>query len=101
MSEPFDIMKLLKAPLTGMYWVKVLAIGLGLAAVIAAGYGVYNLIFKKEPTQTIVAKRGSTVTVNQINSAKRWIIPFVEGWGGVRDDNNFEAGIRVGGRIEF
>jgi hypothetical protein len=47
MSEPFDIKKLLSAPFTGLYWVKVVAIGCGIFVVVFVGYGLWKAYIKK------------------------------------------------------
>ena len=47
MAEPFDIKKLISSPLTGLYWVKVLAIGFGLFTLVFVGYGLYKAYIKK------------------------------------------------------
>jgi len=47
MPEPFDIKKLLASPFTGVYWVKVLAIGFGLVVFAFVGYGVWKAYFSK------------------------------------------------------
>jgi hypothetical protein len=53
MAEPFDIKKLLTSPFTGLYWVKVIAIGAGIFFLVFDGYGLYKAYFKKpDPTTT-------------------------------------------------
>lgn len=54
-----------------------------------------------KPTQNIIARRGSTVQVTQVNKTSRFFIPFAEIYGEQRNNSDFSTGIRVGCRIEF
>lgn len=47
MPEPFDIKKLLTSPLTGLYWTKVVAIGLGIFTILVVGYTFWRAYGKK------------------------------------------------------
>jgi len=52
MEEKFDLKKLLTSPFTGLYWTKVVMIGLGLIVLLFVGYAVYKAYVKKaEPSQ--------------------------------------------------
>jgi hypothetical protein len=51
MSEPFNLVKLISGPFTGVYWAKILSIGFGLVLATFVGFGVWKAYFKKpEPT---------------------------------------------------
>jgi hypothetical protein len=47
MSEPFDWKKLLTSPFTGLYWVKVTMMGLGICMIGFVLYGMYKAYIKK------------------------------------------------------
>lgn len=101
-GEGFNIKKLLVSPLTQMYWVKVIMMTLGASTLLFIGYAVYKAYVKKpDSSQSIVAKKGSVVTVNQINDRKKTLIPFVEGYIDQPSDGNFRTGIRAGIRFEW
>lgn len=49
--EPFNIIKMLSGPFTGVYWAKILSIGFGLIIAAFVSFAVYKAYFKKpEPT---------------------------------------------------
>ena len=57
MSESFDVVKLIKSPFTGLYWIKVIMLGLGLFIVLGVGYTGYKAVLKpttKQDAQTII-----------------------------------------------
>lgn len=60
MAESFDWKKLLSSPFTGLYWVKVVALGCGIFTLVFVGYGLYKAFIKKplpttdQDAQTIV-----------------------------------------------
>lgn len=102
MSEAFDIKKLLKSPLTGLYWTKTIMFGLGITVLLFVGYAVYKAYVKKpESTQTIRAEEGSNVTVIQNNERRKSLIPFVEGFVEQKAHSEFNTGIRAGLRFEW
>ncbi len=47
MTEPFDFMKLIKSPFTGLYWVKSVMLGLGIFALLITVYAYYKAFIKK------------------------------------------------------
>lgn len=52
-GEKINLVKAITSPFTGLYWVKTLMYGLGLAALVFIGLGVYKAYFKKPlPTTT-------------------------------------------------
>lgn len=56
--EAFSITKLAKSPFTGMYWLKCIMFGLGIACIGFVGYGIYKAYFKTpEPTTTQEAEQ--------------------------------------------
>ena len=52
MSEPFDLMKLLSSPFTGLYWVKCTMVGLGIAMICFVGFGMWKAFIKKPDATT-------------------------------------------------
>jgi len=50
--EQFNIIKLVSSPFTGLFWIKCLMFGLGIACLIFIGYGVYGYYFKVKPPST-------------------------------------------------
>jgi hypothetical protein len=52
MSEPFNLMKLLSSPFTGLYWVKCTMIALGIGMLGFVGYGMYKAYIKASPHTT-------------------------------------------------
>lgn len=105
MSEQFDLKKMLKSPVTPVFWSKVVMFGMGAALLFFIGYAVYRQYIKKpEPTTTnsVKAESGSTVIQNYYYARKKTFIPFIEGSTGLTskaDGPDFE--IRAGLRFEF
>jgi len=52
MSEPFDIVKMISSPFTGIYWIKVVMLGIGLFVVFGVGYTGYKAVTKSTTDQT-------------------------------------------------
>jgi len=52
LSESFDPVKLVTSPFTGMFWVKIIMFGLGLAFLGMVGWAVYKAYFNPDPTTT-------------------------------------------------
>lgn len=104
-SEQFDLLKLLKSPFTGLYWVKSVMLGLGIYVLIIVGFAVWKAFFKKpDPTNTqnIEAQAGSNVSVTHIYERKKTLIPFVEGFAEQKSDGEkLNTGIRGGVRFEW
>ena len=69
------------------------------AIAILMAFFIYRAMTK--PTQNIVAKKGSTVQVTQVNKTAKFLIPFVEAYVSQESDNKMNTGIRGGVRIEF
>ena len=69
------------------------------AIAILLAFFIYKAMTK--PTQNIVAKKGSTVQVTQVNKTAKFFIPFAELYGEQRSNSDFSTGIRVGCRVEF
>lgn len=52
MSEQFNVVKLLTSPFTGIYWIKVIALGIGIFVVFGIGYTGYKAVTKTTTTQS-------------------------------------------------
>jgi hypothetical protein len=102
-GEKIDIVKAATSPFTGLYWVKTIMYGLGLAMLVFVGFGIWKAYFKKpEPTQSIHAEAGSNVKVIQYNERKKSLIPFVEAYVDQRSGHDsLGCGIRAGVRFEW
>lgn len=72
-DDIFSIKKLAKSPFTGLYWVKTIMMGLGLAFLIFVGYGVYKAYIKPEPTTTQHAEEIINKTDNHYNQPKAYL----------------------------
>ena len=101
MSEKFSVKRLLKSPLDPMYWVTVLSLVIPYIVIGLLALGVYNKFFKRNDSQKVIAKEGSTVNLYQ--DRKRFMIPFIEGFSEIGDNGSsgFDFGARAGLRIEF
>jgi hypothetical protein len=51
MSEPFDIVKMLSSPFTGIYWVKVVMLSVGIFILLGVGYTGYKAVTKSTTAQ--------------------------------------------------
>ena len=51
MSEGFSFIKLIKSPFTGLYWIKVVMLGIGLFFIFGVGYTGYKAITKPTTKQ--------------------------------------------------
>lgn len=52
-DNAFDPVKLVTSPFTGLFWIKCIMFGLGIASLLFIGYGVYKAYFAKlDPTTT-------------------------------------------------
>lgn len=58
--------------------VKSAAYGLWIALFVLAGFTIYRAFFMKINQQQIIARKGSNVSVTQINKPSRFFIPFIE-----------------------
>jgi len=110
-DNAFSILKLVKSPFTGLFWVKTMMYIFGMAFIAFVSYGVYKAYFKKPPptqAQNVnidSPQPGSIFNFGQ--SGKTTISPdpfievFVEGTHGLGGDGDHEGkvGIRLG--IEF
>ena len=104
--EPISLMKMIKGPFTGVYWIKSLMLGLGIFVILIIGYAVYKAYFKRpapSQTQQINAQDGSQVKVENhyYNDRKKTLIPFVEGTYGKGSQVGADFGIRAGVRFEW
>ena len=117
-KSKFDLLYLFKGDGIKDWW-KSWGMGIRLGAtiiiiiLIALGtLTVWNKLFPKPPSNTVIAQKGSTVTVNQIiQSPKRswWMpIPYVSVYGEARNDtkSNFQDikygyGAQAGVRWDF
>ena len=62
MVESFDPLKLVTSPFTGMFWVKTIMFGLGLACLGFIGYGVYLAYFATPDPTTTQNNRAAAIT---------------------------------------
>jgi len=101
-GEKIDLKKAVTSPFTGLYWVKTIMFGLGLACLFFVGYAVYKAYFKKpEPAQHITVEEGGTVTIKNQEVRRKALIPFVEVYADQRHDMDLGTGIRAGVRFEW
>jgi hypothetical protein len=102
-GEGIDIKRVVKYPLTGIYWIKTLLYGLGLATIFFIGFGVYKAYFRKPlPSQAITVQEGGKVLIQQNQQSKKILTPFVEVF--VAKEKEFEDlgyGMSAGLRFEF
>lgn len=99
-SEKIDLVKAIKGPTTGLFWVKTILYGLALSAILLVGWAIYKAYFKKpSPSQNITVGQGGNVNIT--NSLKRGLILFAEPYIGVDTKNKGSIGIRAGCRWEF
>lgn len=64
MAEKFSLSKLLKSPFTGLYWTKVIMLGIGLFILLGVGYTGYKAVVKPtsdQRAQTIINHNYSPV----------------------------------------
>ncbi len=100
-GEKIDLVKAIKSPFTGLYWVKVIMFSLGASAILFIGFGVYKAYFKKPmPNQAITVQQGGQVTIRNEATKKHFII-FTEPYIGVDTKDKGSIGIRAGVRWEF
>lgn len=103
-SEKFDIKKMVSAPLTGIFWAKVVMFSLGAVLLFLLGYAVYKAYIKKpqaEVKNEIKVESGSSLHIDQRIDRKKVLIPFVEGYVEQRTSENFQTGLRAGVRFEW
>jgi hypothetical protein len=111
-GEAFSILKLLRSPMTGLFWVKTIMFAFGIGFIGFVCFGVYKAYFKKpDDTQKQVVKivspqAGANINIGQQNEEKReWLDPFsevfIEGTKGIHGDKDYGAkiGIRIGLRF--
>jgi len=97
--EKVDLVKAIKGPTTGVFWVKTIMYLLAASAIVFLFLAVKNFIHPK-PTQNITMQEGSQLTIRN-EAAKRHLIMFAEPYFAVSTEDKADVGCRVGVRWEF
>lgn len=102
-DEKVDVKEFAKGYVKPSSWWKAFGICSKFLIILFIGYCIYRVLFPK-PTQqqTIIAKPGSTINVQQKQETKRrTLIPFMEAFVEQSRNVRMNTGVRIGVRVEW